>query len=91
MKILAVCGFGVGSSMVLKMTIEKVVKDLSIEANVENTDLSTATSSNADVIFTSHELSEDIAAKVSVPVYPIKKYMDKNEVKKAMEDYIEKN
>jgi len=28
MKILAVCGFGVGSSMVLKMTLEKAVKEL---------------------------------------------------------------
>ena len=74
--------------MVLKMTIEKVVKDLSIEAKVENADLSTATSSNADIIFTSHELSEDISTKVSVPVYPIKKYMDKKEVKEAMEDYL---
>ncbi|MCK8772781.1 PTS ascorbate transporter subunit IIB, partial [Clostridioides difficile] len=26
MKILAVCGFGVGSSMVLKMTIQKALK-----------------------------------------------------------------
>ena len=28
MKILAVCGFGVGSSMVLKMTIDKVAKEM---------------------------------------------------------------
>lgn len=39
MKILAVCGFGVGSSMVLKMSIDKVVKELGMKVTVENTDL----------------------------------------------------
>mgnify|MGYP000155149085 CR=1 FL=1 len=33
MKILAVCGFGVGSSMVLKMTIDKVIKELGAEGD----------------------------------------------------------
>ena len=37
MKILAVCGFGVGSSLVLRMTVEKVIKKLEIDAEVENT------------------------------------------------------
>lgn len=51
MKILAVCGFGVGSSMVLKMTLDKVAKDLGIQATVENTDLSTAKATTADAYF----------------------------------------
>ena len=56
MKILAVCGFGVGSSMVLKMSLDKVIKELGLKATVENTDLSTAKATMADVYFTSHEL-----------------------------------
>ncbi|HAQ0763352.1 TPA: PTS ascorbate transporter subunit IIB, partial [Enterococcus faecium] len=32
MKILAVCGFGVGSSMVLKMSLDKVIKELGLKA-----------------------------------------------------------
>ncbi len=57
MKILAVCGFGVGSSMVLKMTIDKVIKELGLTATAENTDLSTAKATPADVYFTSNELT----------------------------------
>ncbi|AOT77648.1 PTS sugar transporter subunit IIB [Enterococcus faecium] len=53
MKILAVCGFGVGSSMVLKMSLDKVIKELGLKATVENTDLSTAKATMADVYFTS--------------------------------------
>ena len=90
MKILAVCGFGVGSSMVLKMTLQKVAKELGVEAEVENTDLSSAKASSPDVVFTSNELADELRSAMSVPVYSIKKYMDKNEVKAALSDYLEK-
>lgn len=70
MKILAVCGFGVGSSMVLKMSLDKVIKELGLKATVENTDLSTAKATMADVYFTSHELLPELKASVKAPVYP---------------------
>ena len=88
MKILAVCGFGVGSSMVLKMSIAKVVKDLGLKAEVENTDLSTAKATKADVYFTSNELLKELESSDKSPVYPIKKYMDKEEVRGQMEKFL---
>ncbi|MEG0255555.1 MAG: PTS sugar transporter subunit IIB [Vagococcus sp.] len=88
MKILAVCGFGVGSSMVLKMTIDKVAKEMGIDAVVENTDISTAKATVADVYFTSQELAGELTASVTNPVYPIKKYMDKEEIKAQMEKFL---
>lgn len=90
MKILAVCGFGVGSSMVLKMTIEKVLRELEVEAEVENTDVSTAQGIKCDLIFTSNELAENLRTMVSVPVISIKKYMDSKEIKEALEKNIKK-
>ena len=72
MKILAVCGFGVGSSMVLKMSIDKVIKELGLKATVENTDLSSAKATQADVYFTSNELLPELKSSVKAPVYPIK-------------------
>lgn len=90
MKILAVCGFGVGSSMVLKMTLEKVAEDRGVDADVEIADLTTASSSDADAIFTSNELAEDLKSSTNVPVYPIKKYMDKQEVGESFDKYLEK-
>lgn len=88
MKILAVCGFGVGSSMVLKMSIDKVVKELGLKATVENTDLSTAKATPADIYFTSNELLTELKSSVKSPVYPIKKYMDVAEVRAQMEKYL---
>lgn len=90
MKVLAVCGFGVGSSMVLKMTLEKVLKMEGIEGEVENTDISTAQGISCDVIFTSFELAENLKASVNVPVIPIKKYMDVEEVRAGVETFLKK-
>lgn len=84
MKILAVCGFGVGSSMVLKFTIEKAAAELGVEADVENTDLTSAQSMKADAIFTSYQLADQLKAAVTVPVYPVRNYMDKNEVQSQL-------
>lgn len=88
-KFLAVCGFGVGSSMVLKMSIEKAAKDRGLDCEVENTDLSSAKGSSADAIFTSQELGEDLKRTSKSPVYPIQRYMDKEEVGKALDNFLE--
>jgi len=88
MKILAVCGFGVGSSMVLKMTIDKAVKKLGIEADVENADVSTAKSSKCDAIFTSYDLAETLKETVKVPVLPVKRYMNIEEVTEQLKKII---
>jgi len=88
MKILAVCGFGVGSSMVLRMTIEKVCKDLGIDASVENTDVSSAQGANCDYIFTSEELASQLKSNASCPVISIQRYMDKEEVMTKFQEYL---
>ncbi|MCC0649873.1 PTS sugar transporter subunit IIB [Clostridioides sp. ZZV15-6598] len=88
MKILAVCGFGVGSSMVLKMTIQKVLKQLSIEGEVENTDINSARGADCDCIFTSQELLNELKGTCNVPVYPVKKYMDLGEVTEVVQTFL---
>lgn len=88
MKILAVCGFGVGSSMILRMSIEKVLKDLGIEGTVENTDITSAQNTDADFVFTSEELATQLRGSVKGPVIAIKRYMDKEEVKEKFQEYL---
>lgn len=87
MKILAVCGFGVGSSMILSMSVQKVCEKLGIEAEVENTDISSARGAECDAIFTSYELAQELSND-SVPVYAVKKYMDLVEVENVMKQFI---
>ncbi|MDE1549303.1 PTS sugar transporter subunit IIB [Jeotgalibaca caeni] len=88
MKFLAVCGFGVGSSMVLKMTLQKVCKERGITCEVENTDISSAKGAAVDAIFTSQEFGDELMRTEKVPVYPIKRYMDKAEVGAALDQFL---
>lgn len=90
MKILAVCGFGVGSSMVLKMAIEKACRERKLECEVENTDVSSAKGTDADAIFTSQELADELKSSVNCPVFPIKRYMDKTEVGHSIDKFLQK-
>ena len=80
MKILALCGFGMGSSMVLRFTIEKAAAALGVAAEVENTDLASAQAIRADVVFTSYELVDQLRGTLQAPVLPIRNYLDQAEV-----------
>lgn len=48
--VLTVCGVGMGSSLMLKMTTETALRALDVDARVECTDVSTARSMNPDVV-----------------------------------------
>jgi len=88
MKILAVCGFGVGSSMILKMTIQKALRELDVEGEVVNADISDVSSQKADAIFTSPEFVGDLKKRTNARLYPVKKYSDIGEVKGQVEQLI---
>ena len=59
MKILAVCGMGLGSGLLLRMQAEKALKQLGVQADVEVSDMGSARalSATADLIITSEELA----------------------------------
>lgn len=50
LKVLAVCGVGMGSSLILKMTAEDALRRIGLPADVEHADLSSARGIAADVI-----------------------------------------
>lgn len=83
MKILAVCGMGFGSSMVLRMTIEGVLKDTGIDASVATSDIGSAKSETADIIVTSAEFSE-LLSGLNIPIVTVKNYVDRNEMKEKL-------
>ncbi|GIN85997.1 PTS ascorbate transporter subunit IIB [Heyndrickxia sporothermodurans] len=81
LNIIAVCGFGVGSSMVLKMKIDEVLKEEGITAKVSTADVGSAASTPCDIIFTSNELGEKLSQTATVPVVKVNNFIDKNEIK----------
>lgn len=90
LKILAVCGFGVGTSLILKMNIEKAMGQLGIEAEVENIDITTASGAQADFILTSNELAPLLQDKFEIPVAVVINFMSIAEIKEKCLDCINK-
>ena len=87
MKILAVCGMGFGSSMMLKITIEKILKEKGITADVETADFTTASSNYADIIFTNEEFAKQLEGG-KAKVVSVKNIADANEVRGALESVL---
>ncbi len=81
MKILAVCGMGLGSGLILRMQAEKALKELGIQADLEVADIGTARAlaSTADLILTSEELAQQLVG-VKPRIVTIKNFIDLREM-----------
>ncbi len=89
MKVLTVCGLGQGTSLILKMNVEQALGEKGIQADVEHTDVSAASSMSADYIITSEELAESLEGH-GAKVFIVNNYFDMDEINKAIEENIEK-
>jgi PTS system ascorbate-specific IIB component len=84
MKILSVCGLGQGTSLILRMNLETVLREMGINADVEHTDVSSASSMPADYIVTSNELAESLQG-VSAKIIIVNNYFDLKEIKEKLQ------
>ncbi len=82
MKIVTVCGLGVGSSLIMKMTISKVIKKLGIKADVEHWDMGTVKSQNADLIVTTKELAKELNSYSNIII--MNNIMDEEEAEEKL-------
>lgn len=90
MKIIAVCGMGIGTSILLKMNIDKALAKLDVEADVEAADISSArgSASSADLVMTSSELAEQLG-QLDVPVVIVDNFTDINEIEDKLVDELD--
>jgi PTS system ascorbate-specific IIB component len=85
MKIVAICGAGIGSSGILKVNAERVLKKLDIEAEVTAVHLDSLEMANdAQVILTSAEFVDRIG-KTFADVIVIENFFDTNELTTKLE------
>ncbi len=86
MKIVAICGSGIGSSGILKVNAERVLKRLALEADVTAAHLSSLSCDAADaqVILTSAEFVDAIGP-TNADVIVIENYFDTEELARKLE------
>ncbi len=90
LKVVAACGSGMGSSMMIKMKIQKVLKEMGIAADVKNTNAGEAksTASQYHLIVCSEALKDtfkDAVAK-GVALITLKNLLDEKALKAKLEE-----
>ena len=87
MKLLAVCGMGIGTSVLLKMNAERVLEQLDIEAEVDARDLATALlpESPAQVVLCTPELKDQLKG-IRAEIVTIDNVFDLNELSQKLEN-----
>lgn len=90
LKIVAICGCGMGSSVILKMNAEKVLKELNVKANIEVADATSGKGAamNADLVLIGKELAS-LFKDLNKPVIQLTNFVDKNELKNKLQQYFE--
>jgi PTS system ascorbate-specific IIB component len=81
-RIMAVCGMGLGSGLMVRMQIEKVLKEAKIEASVEVSDISSARGfgQKIDIVVTSEDLAPQMGA-IKAVIIPLRNLIDLNELR----------
>lgn len=82
-KIITVCGNGIGSSLMLKMKVEEVAQENGIEVEVESCDSNAAVGKGADLYVTVKEFESIFPSEKKVAI--VRSYMNK---KKITEDIL---
>ncbi len=85
-KVKTVCGFGVGSSILMKIQVDEILKDYNLNADVEACDLMTISAVDCDLIFTSTHFFEEISNMCDKVIIPIDDVLNKDTVKSAVDN-----
>jgi len=94
MKIVTVCGMGIGTSILLKMNTEKALRALGMDRDwdVEAADIGTARglARNADMVLTSADLAEELAG-IQTKLVVIKNFTDVKEITETLKAAVDED
>ena len=84
LRIETLCANGMGSSLVLKMSVDRALKQLGIPAEVNAKDLASFTGENVDVIVTSPLIVNSLSLKPSQKLIVVVNYLDVDKLKELL-------
>lgn len=85
-KVLAACGSGMGSSMMIRLKIQKIFKDEGIDVKVDSTSVAEAKSigSQYDIVVASEQLINQFSNMPNTHLVGLKNLMDDAEIKEKV-------
>ncbi len=90
MYIVCVCGLGMGSSLILKMTVDQALKELGVTScEIEHWDAGTVGSKGADIIVATADFQDRFPERNNVII--VNNVVDTGEMKEKLKAYLEMN
>ena len=89
MKIICVCGLGMGSSLILKMSVESAMKQLGVLCDVEHCAAGTMLGMSYDLLVASGDFRETMEGQENVVF--VENVIKVDEIKDVLEKYLEAN
>jgi len=85
MKITVVCGNGLGTSLMMEMSIKNIVKDLGVAAEVDHVDLGSAKGTPSDIFVGTKDIAEQLVAQnVAGKIVSLNNMVDKVAMKERL-------
>lgn len=88
-RIITVCGLGVGSSLIMKMTVDAAMQKLGKKCSIEHWDMGTVKGKPCDLIVTTKEFEKNFKDQSNV-VY-LTNMVDANECARLLEEFFKDN
>lgn len=90
MKLAAVCSTGLGSSFMVNMNIQEILKSLGVDDKVESThmDMGSASENAADHFFVGKDLADAATDRLGDKVTVLDSIIDKDELKTKVSEFL---
>jgi PTS system ascorbate-specific IIB component len=87
MKIVTVCGCGLGSSLLAKGTIEKIGREFGVQTAIEAADVGTAKGYESDLVVVQAHLMGRVGEIPGTPIVGVKSFVDEEELRTSLGPY----
>ena len=88
MKIVTVCGCGLGSSLLAKGMIEKIAREFGVQTAIEAADVGTAKGYESDLVVVQAHLMPRLGEIPGTPVVGVKSFVDDEELRTLLGPYL---
>lgn len=86
LKIICVCGLGMGSSLILKMSVDKAMSQLGVECEIEHWAAGTMDGMNPDIIVASEDFRDELSGRDNVVF--VRNVVKSDEAKERLQEYL---
>lgn len=82
--ILVVCSSGLGTSLMIRLNLESILRELGIQANVQHVDASSITYHPSDLVIGAQQIIESLAEQIGAETLGLSSITDKEHLREKL-------